>query len=233
MIQSELTPCAAGIHLWHRVGDTLRCFPSMAFPVLTTVGGRVLAFDVSLEEQCVRDGDVLCLAIQHFTEAERGEVVGKVRHGRADLSCREVHIWHTVHTLTWNVVLEQMKYMWPVCLRTLTFGGDFDQSLGDVTFPHGLQSLTYGEWFRQSLDNITLPDGLRSLTFGSGFNQSLDRATLPHGFWGLAFGHWFCQSLDDAILPGCLRILTCGDWLCQNLYSVLLLAGFIVRTLVA
>jgi hypothetical protein len=205
----------------------------MAFPVLTTVGGRVLAFDVSLEEQCVRDGDVLCLAIQHFTEAERGEVVGEVCHGRAYLSCREVHHWHTVHTLTWNVVLEQMKYMWPVCLRTLTFGGDFDQSLGDVTFPHGLQSLTYGEWFRQSLDNITLPDGLRSLTFGSGFNQSLDRATLPHGFWGLAFGHWFCQSLDDAILPGCLRILTCGDWLCQNLYSVLLLAGFIVRTLVA
>ena len=205
----------------------------MAFPVLTTVGGRVLAFDVSLEEQCVRDGDVLCLAIQHFTEAERGEVVGKVCHGRAYLSCREVHHWHTVHTLTWNSVLEQMKYMWPVCLRTLTFGGDFDQSLGDVTFPHGLQSLTFGEWFRQSLDNVTLPDGLGSLTFGDFFDQTLDDVTLPCGLQSLTFGSGFNQSLDKVTLPHGLRILTCGGWLCQNLHNVLLPAGCIVRTLVA
>ena len=67
----------------------------------------------------------------------------------------------------------------PQSLRILTFGGTFNQSLDNVTWPAGLQSLTFDRDFNQSLDNVMWPAGLQSLTFGYKIKSLHDLGVLP------------------------------------------------------
>ena len=57
----------------------------------------------------------------------------------------------------------------PKSLISLTFGGEFNQSLVGVTLPSNLRSLTFGERFNQSLEHVTLPNNLKNLIFGDYF----------------------------------------------------------------
>ena len=109
---------------------------------------------------------------------------------------------------------------WPAGLQSLTFGAAFNQNLDNVTWPAGLQSLTFGLGFDQSLDNVTWPEGLQSLTFGWEFNQSLDNVTWPEGLQSLTFGLRFDQSLDNVTWPEGLQSLTFDQEFNQNLDNV-------------
>eukprot|EP00438_Fugacium_kawagutii_P011380 Skav218987 [mRNA] locus=scaffold169:52316:52528:+ [translate_table: standard] len=52
----------------------------------------------------------------------------------------------------------------PSCLRSLTFGRRFNQSLAGVTWPDNLVSLDFGRNFsHEELKNVNLPSGLQSL----------------------------------------------------------------------
>ena len=48
----------------------------------------------------------------------------------------------------------------PPTLTHLTFGGDFDQPLDNVTLPPKLTRLTFGHWFNQPFHNVRLPPAL-------------------------------------------------------------------------
>ena len=108
----------------------------------------------------------------------------------------------------------------PKSLISLTFGGEFNQSLVGVTLPSNPRSLTFGERFNQSLEHVTLPNNLKNLIFGDYFDQSLERITLPNSLQNLTFGDRFNQSLERVTLPDSLQSLTFGDRFNRSLRRV-------------
>ena len=88
----------------------------------------------------------------------------------------------------------------PKSLISLTFGGDFHQSLECMTLPNSPQKLTFDE-FNQSLARVTLPNSLQNLTFGDKFNQNLERKSLPNSLQNMTFGHDVNQSLEHVTFP--------------------------------
>jgi hypothetical protein len=86
-------------------------------------------------------------------------------------------------------------------LEHLAFGGDFNQSINNITFPVSLKRLIFGTSFNQNIDNVKFPSSLQELTFSNEFNQTIDnikflsslrQLTLPYRYICL---HTFPLSL--------------------------------------
>ena len=81
----------------------------------------------------------------------------------------------------------------PAKLQSLTFAGEFQQSLLAIGFPQ-LQSLTLGHNFNERIEGAIFPS-FQSLTFGFDFDQSLEKVKFPESLLSLTFGH-LLQSLS-------------------------------------
>jgi len=127
----------------------------------------------------------------------------------SEMTAEEILWWHTVTVLKLNVVPKKTSL--PSGLRSLTFGGTFNNNLQGVEFPSNLQTLTFGHRFNQSLQGVVLPKSLQCLRFGDGFNMNMDDVALPDSLQCLVFGQSFNRSMDNVSLPIGLKSLTFGD----------------------
>ena len=95
-------------------------------------------------------------------------------------------------------------------LQNLTFGGSFNQPIGNVTLPSSLQNLRFGEDFNQPIEQVAWPSSLQTLIFGFSFNQPMEMVALPSSLHNLTFGEDFNRSIHTITLPSGLKSLVLG-----------------------
>ncbi|CAM9760169.1 unnamed protein product, partial [Laminaria digitata] len=110
--------------------------------------------------------------------------------------------------------------LWPISLRKLSFGDDFDQPIDKVVWPALLQSLFLGDCFTHSINEVTWPASLRELFLGESFNKDVDGVCWPASLRELHFGVSFNQDIAEVAWPDSLRELSLGDSFNQRIVEV-------------
>jgi len=94
---------------------------------------------------------------------------------------------------------------WPLRLRGIEFGDDFDQPVSSVVWPPTIETLAFGYFFDQMVEGVSLPPTLKNLSFDDSFNRPIAGVSWPPLLQRIRFGLEFDQPIGGVVWPSSLR----------------------------